>query len=718
MLLAAVLGAVAFPTAGLARQDNSDGTSAKKEEAVKLPVEAIPAAAKKQPVTRFFLGGRPALLRQKGPAIGKPKSIVPQPFVPKGSIKIPPAPASKASGIDGFGNAASVEEVAAAAAAGDLGISAAALQTTVPGNEEVLVGAEGEQKTLTASESLPTIGGALTLQDDPVSQNDAELVQNSDVGFETSVLGSIDPSGIALLAAGDGYGADFWQGYDRAAIITRLSDFADNAGSSSLAAIANKVVLSGAILDDEANDEAVLAFIEARLDLLTQLGNRSGYISLLNALPKERDWSSLARHFTNAHLLAGEITDACSVAEVQRETNDDAYWLRMVAFCDATRGNRSGVDFQLDILAEVEDVQPTFFQLIDQILIEAEQQPGSVLPAKVTLPASLRIDVLEAVMARLAGVNVPELALEGVNPLAVGAMLALPGVEDGAKTDLMGMAVRRGWVDGALLAAFARNLTVDGETRDAAAKFVADDDRFTVDAALANLTANVSEEAERDTFLTLAWQRVLGQNYASVGGQSLLKLTADQVPSASLRARIMTRAALVSGDGMLAGRWFLALRSQAAGADAGRDTVLVGLAPLMAVSGTEAAPELTANMISSWWQAQRERTDRFERANMLYTVLEALGEAVEDSAWAQLENGPVVFAGSVPAPAQWRRFLISARNGDAPATLSNTFRLLAEGGAAAVPAALAGSLIGTLHGMGLTKEARMLALEILISQGL
>ena len=43
----------------------------------------------KKPTTRslYFLGQQPELQRQLGPAIGKPISIMPHPFVPKGSVR-------------------------------------------------------------------------------------------------------------------------------------------------------------------------------------------------------------------------------------------------------------------------------------------------------------------------------------------------------------------------------------------------------------------------------------------------------------------------------------------------------------------------------------------------------------------------------------------------------------------------------------------------------
>jgi len=654
----------------------------------------------KGPRSLYFLGSRPQPLRQQGPAIGKPISILPHPYVPKGSILVPPAPMGDIQASDN----ALLEQ----GATGEIDENAASLQPQ---------GQDGSSELALArlQGQLANNLGAVSAADEP----SAEAVQSSEGAvLEGAALAQLDPSGVAVAGQAARYADGFWQGYSRAQIALRFAEYAETSGSPALTYIANKIVLSGAVLDAPVDDADIIAFVEARLALLMQLGNVDGYVGLLATLPGSHDWSPLARHFANSYLLQGKIGDTCSLAAEERENNDDAYWLALVAFCEATRGNRAGVDFQLGILEEVSDVQPIYYQLIDQILVEAEQPPGAVLPATVTLPSSLRIGLLEATMARLARVNVPELALEDVNPLAVGMMLALPGVSADARTSLMGMALQSGWADGQLMASFARSIIVTDEEREAALQMQTQDDRFTIDAVLASVASQPADGAAREAALNMAWDRALRQNYAAVAGEGLIALVGDLHPNAQVGGGVLARAALISGDTALAQRWFTALRSQSEGANADADKALLSLAPMMALAGTDYAPTLSPALLQRWWLAQAERPDRFERANLLFTVLEALGDTIGDQAWVWLEAGPAAFGGAVPAPAQWRRFLIAAQNGDRPQALAFAFKLLSDGGISGVSASLAGSLVGTLREMGLENEARMIATEILISQGL
>lgn len=649
------------------------------------PLPKKPTLEKKAGKSLYFLGVSPQLKRQLGPAIGKPTNILPRPFVPLGSVQVPPAPTELALETETEGRAA----------------SSASINASDPEAAQILKPASGLE-----TEQALAAGGL----DNPPPVEATDML-------EAGALTRLDPSGTAVLGGDAAFGAALWQGYDRAGIIGRMGEFSETSGSPILAQIANKIALSGTVFEGDSDDQHVLAFVEARLSLLQNLGNVQGYSALLAALPSSYDWTALSRHFTNAYLLDGKIGDACSLASEQREHDADAYWLRMVAFCAAARGNRAAVDFQLGILEEVSDVQPTFYQLIDQILVEAEQPPGAVLPATITLPEGLRVDVLEATMARLARVKVPVLALDGVNPLAVQLMLSLPGVSDEAKADLMRFAVRRILGAGDLLAAFARALDTDAETETAALQMQAEDDRFTIDAILLQKVGRSTAIKSRGDAIRQAWDRALKNGYTAVAGRSLLVLTSDLPPSPN-DAAVMARAAMVAGQKNVAFKWFEALRSQAAGDNELLDEALVSLAPLVALSTTDGSFILAPDMLKRWWQLQGDRSDRFERANLLFTVLEAFGNTIDDEAWGWLEDGPVVFSGPVTAPAQWRRFLLAASRGDTPKALVFAFRLISEGGTAAVSASLAGSLLSTLDRMGLRQEARITALEILISQGL
>ena len=128
--------------------------------------------------------------------------------------------------------------------------------------------------------------------------------------------------------------------------------------------------------------------------------------------------------------------------------------------------------------------------------------------------------------------------------------------------------------------------------------------------------------------------------------------------------------------------------------------------------------EAKLEQFTIWWEAQAETSDRYERANLLLSIMDALAIRVPTAAWQILERGPAALNGEAPSPALWRAFLIAARNNDHPLALSIGFRLLSPNQNGKLSAALVGSVLGSLKRIGFHEEAKSLAIEILITQGL
>lgn len=667
LLGAAALCALAAMSPAHAWQEEEQETTEAEAEAATLEAQAE-AARQAEANRRYYLGRAPKLKRQMGPAVGSPRSILPQPYLPKGTVDIPPAPEGGAG--DG------VPDMSAGAA--DTGTGA--VPQTVTGEPYAIerVGAEEPQ---------------LYPDGTPITEGELDM---------------LDPSGTAVLAADEGFPRDFWAGRDRAYVLRALERLATPSTSAALNDAARKIALSGMVLPAPATDAEVDSFVDARLNLLAAYGDQQGYKALLDRLPQDRDWSGISRHTANGYLLSGRIEDTCTLASEERSDDSDPYWLRIAAFCRAVKADRRGVDFQLGILEEATEVKPTFYALLDQILIEAEQQASGVMTEAPTLSAPLQVDVLEATMARLAKVTVPTLSVENVNPLAVDAMLSLPGVSQQAKITLMGEALKHGWVSGERFAAFVQTLQISADEGMAAFETAETDDRFELDVVFAGLAATSPDADQREAAARTLWQR------------SLVRGTAPGVAGALPRLidrpyDLVIRAALLSGDTSMAADTFTAIRSNVAGANEAADAALMSSWPLMSARDIVSAPVVTPERLQAWWALQADKEERFAHAGLLYAVLEALGHQVPDELWFALDAGPVRMDGAQVSIGPWRSFLRAARSDDKAGALVAAFRLMERGD---IPATLAGSLVGTMKDLGFTVEANQLAAEILVLQGL
>lgn len=635
------------------------------------------ATAESPSEDRFFLGARPQLRRQVGPAVGKPRSILPHPFVPVGSISMAKAPdgQSPASDVD----SGTVDD-ASVADAGQL----------LPDG--------------TILDDIPAAGAAQPSTDDP-----------SDFLTEAA-LETIDPSGISALDNGKAFPADFWGERSRANMVSILSVFANPTQFAPMQDIARRVALSPTALPAPENEADVARFIAARLQVLARHGDQSGYLALLDRLPRDYDWSGIARQRADGLLIAGRIEGACTLAAAERSDSADPYWLRLAAFCRAVEADRVGVDFQLGILEELTDIKPTFYQLIDQILLEAEQGGGEVLTSGQVLTTPLAVDVLEITMARLAKVQVPILQMENVNPLAAGSLLSVPGVADAARSQLMALGLEEGWLTAQTISAYLETAEAEERLPEDVLVRAALDDHLEVDMSLLMLAVSSETQEERDTILGILWQRAVRLGRTALIGPTIRTLLAGKGTDDVLVSKLVVRGNMLDGNEQSLIAAATDLRAGRMGDDAVKDDTLLAVWPLLSAAMGSGGPAVSDTALFAWWQSRPEAEGKAAEAALLFTTLEALGHAVPDALWQEVEAGiQPVSMGQTVSPALWRRMLVAAAAGDRGGVLALAYRMTAAG---RVSDAFTSSLVATLAEAGLESEARQVAVHMLVGRGL
>lgn len=692
-------------------------------EAPELPETtgiAVSAAAndgKSNRRTLYFLGPRVAQERQQGPSVGAPISILPQPFVAVGSLSVPEPPAVQDE-----------EDASALLVDDNDGVVTESADDVVQQPELPPGTVETDGQTSPADE-LTQAG-----EEQPADVFDPLAID----GFSEGTLTRIDPSGLPVSLEGRELDT-VWQGYDRATIKEFLDLIARPSQSPTLANFASAIASSRFDLPIPENDDDIIDLIEARLSVFQSQADRQGYVALIDALPTDRDWTSLAHHFARAHLLKGQLPDACQIAETERANDQDTYWLRLSAFCQAAAGNRAGVDFQLGILEETTNVDQIFYQMIDQILVEAEQPPGTVLPPIVALESPLPADILTASMVRLARISVAEIDAVNVNPLAVPLLLENPLLSRSAQSTLIEYLVARGVADGEMVSTFVRSAEITEEELDATRIWLSslvegDEGEDTAENAEEATVAAPFETADlQAALLKLVF---LQQDDASLALQQYWKQSAErnQLPGVAPVLKdlvsasnvttgladprsiaIFARAALLAEDEAVADAWIRRLRISVAGEDADVDQALISLSPLLD-SGKWGETDTQVTVSQRWLMLNADLNARYREANLLFSLLESLDETVPTDMWALLNSGPVLFEGGSISPSVWRAYLISLNDGDPIASLSMIYKIMSEVGPGDMPPAMAGSIVRGLYQLGFEAAARALALEILISQ--
>lgn len=604
------------------------------------------------------------------PSVGQPVNITPGPYVPKGSIKLPPRPTYVLRDQDG---------------------------NTLGEGTNPLVSGEG---TLTTP-----------ITRDPVIENN---------------LIKLDPSAMAATSEDSDVPAIFWGAYNRETIKSFISSLHPSGPLPTIHKLAENFIRRSQILPTPTQDEEISSFVMARLSALRRFGNNAAYVSFINRLPKDRDWSSLARFSAEAALVSGKLIQACTLAAEQRNETSDPYWLKINALCYALDGNRSGVDFQIGVLEETTTISPIFYKLIDQLLIEAEQNAESVgdesnaTMSSIDIYEPFPVSILEAVMARLTGATISNLSPENPDPLAIPILISQPGLNRQARIELVALGVKQNWLKLDLLKEFVETLDISADEEALAYRLYDTDNHFLIDLALARQMANRENPVDdRMQAFKLAIDRAARNNTTTGLAALHLSLISDINPSRKMLpyAAAIGRLSLLTGNYGLASRWFSLTRSLPQGSNSASDTSLISLWPLLLVAGHDGdIPQVNEAILWSWWSAHADDESRFDKGNRLFSVLEGLSYTIPEKAWGWLEEGPSAVSGKAIAPAHWRRFLIAASKGQ-QVDIHLSLLPLFENDEAVEPALL-GSIVGNLNARGEEKLARAIALESLLHAGL
>ena len=654
------------------------------------------------PRRTYFLGEQQSGPQLDGPSVGDPLPITPEPYLEPGSLALPEP------------------------------------QEPIiePGQEADTTTADGiDQATITSSEGEDP--APIETQEDALKAEafDAAGVNAAATGlsFEEAALASFDPSlqAVALPGANrEGVLTAFlWDGMSRGQAIKTLGNLGGRTGSLSLRAFARNLAMGNFSLPPSEDAGQVTDLFRARLALLEQIGATSAYIALVNSLPRGRDWTELARERSRAYLLGGRLADACAVANTARAQDRDSYWLKIAAFCAAVRGDRTQVDFQLDILATIESPGGVFYALIDHLTLVAESEASGVAPpVPEPLDEPLPTTVLLVAMARLAKMNVTAFAPESLEPLALEPALGLPDLAPDVRASLLRTAMQEGLVSYEVMQAFVNGIEASAATSDGLLETTS---AFGVDgvdlAALARLLITVRDSARQDLQLT-ALETLWGGATVSGLELQLAPLIADQLdqlspqPLVGQQAAIIARVMLVAGRRTQAQAWFDALRAAPAGQDLARDTALTALAPLMAGVGLMDIDRLSADP-TRWWDVSSFPTGNpqdaiTQRAGLLLSLLETRGRTIPETYWQALESRAKHSLGPVPQPALWRHFLRAAHYGHRADMFGALYQMVSAFGIQAVPAILAGSIDGQLRRQGMDPMADSLAFEMLVAAGL
>ncbi len=643
------------------------------------------------------LGSRIGPMLEQDDTIGTPRSILPGPYVPLGTI------------------AANVEAP----------IAVGETQADEPTRDDTIAVSEIDED----SNSDDNKGEEDLSEDDPFRADDLGRVD------ELGELDRLDPATIGLLTPSTGgLRADVWLGTAREKIEILFAMMPVATRSPAVNEIVNRVLLSATNLplpagatrlagrDPELAEFIDLGLLEVRLEKLAYGGKLSGLLSMLDRIPGELLSPAIQRLRVDAYLLDGDVAGACAASHNARSEDGAAYWLKVLSFCQALSGDEAGTSFSLSLLAETGEAPRYFVRLVEEVLdlalIDAEGE-RTLAPAPDMPTADL--NALTLALLRTVGREVPFNVLDGAPPMVLRATVERADLPLDFRADAAEAAVVRGAVDGEILAKVFDAMSFTEGERESVIILAETEQGSRIDGLIYSMALEESDARKKADLVVLGWKRAGRQNTRSAVAPVLVRVvetisvTEEYISFAETAGRV----SLFARRGDLAELWYAQVRSLAAKADLEATKALVNLWPLMIAADQGEMIPYSENILNLWRQSLSvlPSDEQYRRVGFFLGVIEALGYKVPSSYWDESLKAPKVDAGRAPSAPLWRQMLVASREEKRGETLLLSLAVIGEDGFSNYSNAALTSLIRALVDTGFEPEARTLAVEALIETG-
>jgi len=490
-----------------------------------------------------------------------------------------------------------------------------------------------------------------------------------------------------------GFPPTLWNGTSGPTVRALLPHLPVAVDSPTLRALARRLLLTAAPPPKGVTEPDKPSLVELRVDRLLALGAVDGAIDLAAAAPVSVRGAGLVQARTEALLMTGRLDGICADPGLATAAGQNPEMAKVQILCQLSAGNTAAGNFGLDLQR---DRKPA-----DTVFIAAAEVVGGLPLAKGGLgplrdPSPVQLAALAA-----AKLPLPAEAVEGAGPAQLRAIATAAGTPPDQRL----AAAERAEAIGVLDTDSLRKLI-------AAVEFKPDElaraDSQAGPRGLA-LLSRAAEAAADPAIAAALLARALDQSAArgryATAARLLSPLIAKMPVQPTLQsfAPFAARALLVTGHPDVAASWLDLASKDADGAKAAAR--LWPLARLWSVA--DPSPAAAA----LWRQTVEPR-----RALVALSALSGLGIHLADADFVALLEVPRAAAG--PAPALSQLLDAAVRDNSLGGTVLATLAGFEAGGLdKADPVALARAL-AALKAVGLEAEARRLAVEILLANGM
>jgi hypothetical protein len=541
----------------------------------------------------------------------------------------------------------------------------------------------------------------------PETEPAEALEPNKPEGFQIDRLAELHPEALGTLDGQSGaLGPDLWQGSDRTQILRLLPRLPTGTRSPAARDLLRRLILSPGAppsRPEDANGARSTAFLNTRIALLLDLGDTEALDQLLALVPRRIDDDSIARVRVQSHMLSGDFSGACpEVRAAIAEHPAVTFWRQALVICQLAAGENDQAALSLDLLLEGGESQA----------FAALAEPASATQAPRTAPTPLDLALLQ--VTRQAP---PRDFVERAGFDLLPSLARAPDVEPDLRLEAAEQAVAAGALGPQVLAEIYRGFAFAPESLNNAITLAPSLSDGAARALLFQVAQAQTEPSIRAEVIKLALDQ------AAEGGRFLMAARlyapslAEITPSADLLwfAGDAGRVFFATGRYEAGAAWLSLLRAAASkNPEAARNaTRLWAFARLAGqTGGAESISKADADVLQAVVGGEAPG-----RTTLFFAALQGLGD-LPSADWIELVSGNAVMAAMAPEAALVYALDQTSAAGHLGETVLLSLLLLGQSGPGqSAPTALA-QVLDALMAVGLEQEARALALEAAVAQGL
>ncbi|MEK9969560.1 MAG: hypothetical protein VW600_10515 [Ferrovibrio sp.] len=541
--------------------------------------------------------------------------------------------------------------------------------------------------------------------------------QASDIGsgsqkapeFVIQPLKAPDPSSAGLLDdSNGGLGAAMWRGSSRAQTAQALGILPAPVSGPALRDLQRRLLLT--VAEIPPGNIATPSLLGLRVAQLYHLGRLAEAERL--AVPPPRDLKDpIFRELPfDLALLKNDLPKACEIAATGLQDDASPFWQKAAVLCRYSSKNIAGGDLMLSLWRDGGGNDPAFNALAAALRGDARAKVETLGGAS----------LLNFAMLRAAGRQLPKDTLEIATP---ALLVALAGY-DKADAELRLMAAERavqvGALPPALLAdAYAAAEIPDSQRNALMTNIAAGKDKSVRAAALLYQASKAATEPKaRAELIRRAYDLAVARDLLLTTAAVYKPLLNNLVPNeASIGAApAVIRLSLAAGETGTARLWrniLLALPPERDNAG----EIAAAAWPLLLIAGEDG--EWRDSRYEAWLNAQSDLppAERNGRAALLLALAEAAGISVPPEKWDSLLTAAVNSRGS-SSIALWRNLQRASAAKAKAETVALALAMLGGKGTLEIDGQGLATALGALRDLGLTAEARQIALEAALLRGL